>query len=74
MTPSKVIKKPKKINWFFRFFSSVNRTETGRFEPVSVWFWFFFFKKKKTGLVIFLDENRTEPEMLTPKIYHGERN
>jgi len=27
-----------------------NRTETGQFEPVSVWFRFFF---KKIGLVIF---------------------
>jgi len=58
MTPSKVIKKPKKINWFFQFFSSINRTETGRFELVSVFF--------LNGLVIFLDENRTEPEMFTP--------
>jgi hypothetical protein len=64
MTPSKFIKKPKKINWFFRFFYSINRTKTGRFEPVSV---FFFLK---TSLVNFLDENRTEPEMLTPNYYH----
>ena len=39
-----------------------NRTETGRFDPVSV----FFFKKKNIGLVIFFDKNRTEPKMITP--------
>jgi hypothetical protein len=39
-----------------------NRTETGQFDPVSV----FFFKKKKFGLVTFFDKNRTEPKMISP--------
>lgn len=33
-------------------------TETGRFEPVPVWFGYFFYK------------NRTEPKMITPNQYH----
>ena len=41
-----------------------NRTETGRFDPVSVQFWFFFLKK--FGLVIFFYKNRTEQKMITP--------
>ena len=36
-----------------------NRTETGRFDPVSVRFRVFF-KKKKFGLITFFDKNRTE--------------
>jgi len=44
-----------------------NRTETGRFDPVLVWFRFFFQKKKNFGLVTFFDKNRTEPKMITPK-------
>jgi len=37
-----------------------NRTETGRFDPVSV-----FFQKKNFSLVTFFDKNRTEPKMIT---------
>jgi hypothetical protein len=39
-----------------------NRTETGRFEPVSVQFRFF---KKKIQFGYFFDKNRTEPKMNT---------
>ena len=42
-----------------------NRTETGRFDPVSVRFRFFF-QKKNFGLVTLFDKNRTEPKMITP--------
>jgi hypothetical protein len=38
-----------------------NRTETGQFDPVSV----FFSKKKNFDLVTFFDKNRTEPKMIT---------
>jgi len=38
-----------------------NRTETGQFEPVSVF-------KKKFSLVTFFDKNRTEPKMNTPNV------
>ena len=64
--------KPEKIepnrktepNRFEPVFSLKNRTETGRFEPVSVRFRFFF--KKKFGLVTFFDKNRTEPNREHP--------
>jgi len=41
-----------------------NRTETGRFDPVSVWFRVFF-QKKNFSLITFFDKNRTEPKMIT---------
>jgi hypothetical protein len=40
-----------------------NRTETSRFEPVSVFLNFFF------SLVTFLYKNRTEQKMITSKKY-----
>jgi len=46
---------PKKPNW----------TETGRFDPVSV----FFFKKKNFSLVTFFDKNWIKPKIITPKKY-----
>ena len=46
-------------NRFEPVFALKNRTETGRFDPVSVRFRFFF--QKKFGLVTFFDKNRTEP-------------
>jgi hypothetical protein len=41
-------------------FCPKKQTETGRFDPVSV-----FFFKKKFGLVTFFDKNRTEPKIMT---------
>jgi hypothetical protein len=40
---------------------SQNRTETGRFDPVSV----FFSKKKILVWLFFFNKNRTEPKMIT---------
>jgi hypothetical protein len=40
-----------------------NRTETGRFDPVSV-----FFQKKKFDLVTFFNKNRTETKMINPNL------
>ena len=48
-----------------RFLSLKNRTETGRFEPVSVFFLNF-------GLVIFFDKNRIEQKMITPNDIYNE--
>ena len=39
----------KKLNRFFLVFPSINRTETDRFEPISV----LIFFKRKIGFVIF---------------------
>ena len=39
-----------------------NRTETGRFELVSISF------KKKFNLIIFFNKNRTEPKIINPNI------
>jgi len=47
-------------NWFELVFSLKNRTETGRFDPVS----FFFFKI--SVWLLFFDKNRIEPKMITP--------
>jgi len=41
-----------------------NRTETGRFDPVSVRVRFFF-KKKISVWLLFFNKNRTEPKMIT---------
>jgi len=49
-------------NRFEPVFVLKNRTETGRFEPVSVRFRFF---KKKIQFGYFFDKNRTEPKMNT---------
>jgi hypothetical protein len=38
-----------------------NRTETGRFEPVSV-----FLKKISIWFFFFVDKNQTKPKMTTP--------
>jgi hypothetical protein len=46
----------------------MNRTETDRFEPVSVWFQFFF-----VWLLFFFDKNRIEPKMITPSFYQSDR-
>ena len=46
-----------------------NRTETGRFDPISV----FFSKQKKFNLITFFDKNRTEPKMISPT-FGGESN
>jgi hypothetical protein len=46
-----------------------NRTETGRFDLVSV----FFSKKKNFSLVTFFDKNRTEPKMITPSAWASSR-
>ena len=57
--------KPKKPSQtgLSRFLSKKpNRTETGRFEPVSVRFWFFFLK---FGLIIFFYKNRTKLKIIT---------
>jgi len=48
--------------WTGFFPKNPNRTETGRFDPVSVYL------KKKFGLVTFFDKNQTEPKMITPNI------
>jgi len=65
--PIKFLKKPAG-SVRFRFYkqktekTEPNQTETGRFDPVSG----FFFKKKKFGLVTFFDKNRAESKMITP--------
>jgi len=58
-----ISKKPKKPN----------RTETGRFDPVSVRFRFFF-QKKNIGLVTFFDKNRAGPKMITPNIHDNDKH
>ena len=60
--------KPKKPepNRFEPVFSLKNRTETSRFDPVSVRFRFFFSKKINFGLVTFFYKNQIEPKMITP--------
>ena len=47
---------------FLKSRTEPDRTETGRFDSVSVWFRVFFFKKDRTGLVVFFSSkpNRTE--------------
>jgi hypothetical protein len=52
-------------NWFEPFFvlKKPNQTETGRFEPGSVFF------KKITVWLLFFDKNRTESKMITPKFF-----
>ena len=49
-------KKPSqtKPNRFEPVFALKNRTETGRFELVLVWFWFFFKKKNSVWLFFYL--------------------
>jgi len=59
--PSQNRKNRAKLVWTGFCPKKPNRTETGRFDPVSV----FFFKKKYFGLVIFFDKNRTEPKIIT---------
>jgi len=63
--PSQNGKNRAKPVWTGFFPKKPNRTETGRFDPVSVRFRFFF-QKKKFGLVTFFDKNRTESKMITP--------
>jgi hypothetical protein len=62
--PSQNQKKPSRtgLNQFFP--KKQNRTETGRFEPVSFRFWFFF----KSVLLLFIiktEPNQTEPKIIT---------
>jgi len=56
-------KNPVKPIWTGFCSKKPNRTETGRFEPVSVQFRFFF--KKKIQFGYFFDKNRIEPKMNT---------
>jgi hypothetical protein len=49
-----------RANRFEPVFVQKNRTETSRFEPVSV---FFFFKI--SVWLLFFDKNRTEPKIIT---------
>jgi len=59
-------KKPEKTepNRFEPVFALKNRTETSRFDLVSVFF------KKKFSLVTFFDKNRIEPKMITPSKFN----
>jgi hypothetical protein len=50
---------PNRFEPIFSLKTELNRTETGWFDPVSVFF-------KKFRFVIFFDKNRTEPKMITP--------
>jgi hypothetical protein len=52
---------------FLKSRTEPNRTETGRFDSVSVQ---FFFKKKPVWLV-FIGKNRTEPKIITPNQVKG---
>jgi hypothetical protein len=64
-TQTEKTRKKTEPNWYEQVFvlKKLNRTETGRFEPVLVFFLKIF------GLVTFFYKNRTEPKMITPKIY-----
>jgi len=53
---------------FLKSRTGPDRTETGRFDSVSVRFRFFFQKKKPVWL-FFIVKNRTEPKMITPSIF-----
>ena len=52
---------------FLKSRTEPNRTETDRFDSVSVR---FFFKKKPVWFV-FIGKNRTEPKMITPNQVKG---
>jgi len=60
--PSQNWKNRAKPVWTGFFPKKPNRTETGRYEPVSVRFQFFFKKKKSIWLLFLI---KTEPKMIT---------
>ena len=51
---------------FLKSRTEPDRTETDRFDSVSVRFQFFF--KKKPAWLFFIGKNRTEPKMITPTL------
>jgi hypothetical protein len=64
--PSQTEKKPSqpgknrvKLVWtgFYSKIIEPNRTETGRFDSFSVWFWFFL---KKTNFITYFNKNQSE--------------
>jgi hypothetical protein len=63
--PSQTEKKSSKtgLNQFLSKKTEPNRTKTGQFEPVSVFFFLSF-----DLITFFFDKNRIEPKIITPNI------